>query len=156
MGFGPSFHGALCDLLEQVHLLSDLPRREIETLAPYVGAYTVKPETVIFSEGGKDNFLCFLAEGQVEVVKRQRADEDRKLALIRAGKTIGEMAFLDKQPHSATVTARGEALVLLLTENAFERLSDENPRLALKILWRISQLLSHRLRQTTGQLVDYL
>ena len=156
MGYGPSFKSTLCDLLERVQLLSDLPRREIETLAPYVGAYKVAPRTEIFSEGARDNFLCLLVEGVVEVFKQQNDESRRKLATVRPGKALGEMAFLDHQPHSATVLATGEAIVLLLTMTGFERLSEENPRLALKVMSRIGQLLSHRLRQTSGQLVDYL
>jgi CRP-like cAMP-binding protein len=156
LGYGPSFKSTLCDLLERVQLLSDFPRREIETLAPYVGAYKVAPRTVIFTEGGKNNFLCFLADGVVDVIKQQKDESPRKLATIRPGKAIGEMTFLDHQPHSATVVATSEAVVLLLTETGFQRLSEENPRLALKVMSRIGQLLSHRLRQTSGQLVDYL
>jgi len=44
----------------------------------------------------------------------------------------------------------------VLTGEGFARLSLEVPRLALKILLKLSKLLSQRLRQTSGVLVDYL
>lgn len=158
-GFEPLTPGSreqLCDLLERVQILSDFPRREVEILAPYFGAYKIQPQTAIFNEGRKDNFLCFLVEGTADVIKQQSDQEQRKIATIRAGKTMGEMAFLDHQPHSATVVSTDEAIVLLLSESGFQRLSKEHPRVALNLLWRVSRLLSQRLRQTSGQLVDYL
>lgn len=156
IGFGAGFHDTLCGLLEGIPMFADLPRREIDALAQYVGAYAAKPGTLIFSEGGRSSYLCFVAEGTLEVLKEQKENQRRRIAVIRAGKAVGEMAFIDKQPHSASVVARTDTTLLLLTAHGFERLSEENPRLALKLLWRLSQLLSNRLRQTSGQLVDYL
>lgn len=156
LGFGTSFRDSVCELLEGIPMFADLPRREIEILAQYVGAYSAKPGTQVFAEGGRSNFLCFVAAGSLEVLKEQKENHRPRLALIRAGKAVGEMAFLDKQPHSASVVASTDTTLLLLTALGFERLSEEHPRLALKLLWRLSQLLSHRLRQTSGQLVDFL
>ncbi len=156
LGYGSGFNAKLCEMLEAIPMFADLPGREIEVLAGYVGAYTARPGTVVFNEGGHSNYLCFIAEGKLEVLKEQREHERRRIAVIRAGKTIGEMAFVDKQPHSANVVASTEATLLLFTHHGFERLSEEHPRLALKLAWRLCEQLSHRLRQTSGQLVDFL
>ena len=48
-------------------------------------------------------------------------------------------------------------LVILNREPTdLDRIAAEHPALAAKLLWRLAQLLSQRLRQTSGMLVDYL
>jgi CRP-like cAMP-binding protein len=156
LGYGTAYQETLCELLESIPMFADLPRREVEVLARHMGAYAARPGTVVFPEGGRSPYLCFVATGMLEVLKEQREHDRRRLAVIRPGKAVGEMAFIDKQPHSASVVANTDTTLLLLTARGFEHLSEDSPRLALKLLWRLGELLSHRLRQTSGQLVDFL
>ena len=44
----------------------------------------------------------------------------------------------------------------MLTGDDFQSLSVEVPRLAIKILLKISKVMSQRLRQTTGALLNHL
>jgi len=156
IGHGTSFNERLGDMLEQITLFDDFSRRELETLAGHMQAYDATPGTVVFREGDRDSFLCLVVEGKLEVIKEAEDGKQRKLATVRPGKAIGEMSIIDRQPHSATVVVRTDTVLLLFTQNNFERLSEEHPRLSFKILWKIAQTLSHRLRQTSGQLVDHL
>lgn len=36
------------------------------------------------------------------------------------------------------------------------KLTEDDPRLGVQLLWKISKLISQRLRQTTGMLAEYM
>jgi CRP/FNR family cyclic AMP-dependent transcriptional regulator len=66
------------------------------------------------------------------------------------------MSLVDGEPRSASVVADEPTTLVVLTAEGFACLSSEVPRLAIKVLLKISKLISQRLRQTSGTLVDYL
>lgn len=156
LGYGPRFQEQLCRFLEQSQMFHHFSRPDIEALAPYFHAYHAPAHTRLFTEGSRGNHMWLLVEGKLEVLKDGEGETPKRLAIIRAGKTIGEMALIDQLPHSATVDTLTDATLLLLTTRNFYRIAEENPGLGFRTLLRISQLLSHRLRQTSGVLVDRL
>ncbi len=156
LGYGQSFHDTLCEMLEKVQLLANSSRHDIEILAHYTHAYQAPRNTTIITEGGQDRMIWFLVEGELEVIKEKSATEQKKLAKIRPGKSIGEMSLIDEQPHSASVVTSRDSTLLLLTRDNFFRMAKAHPRQGMNLTWRLAQQLSHRLRQTSGQLVDYL
>ncbi len=156
LGFGSQFHDTLCRLLEEVAILRDLSRQEIEQIARHTHAYSAHTGVILFEEGKKSNYICFLVKGQLTVDKERNLTERRPLTTIRPGRSVGEMSMIDGMPHSATVTTATDVELIVLTRHGLQRLQEEHPRTAYNVLWKIAETLSFRLRQTTGQLVDYL
>ncbi len=156
LGFGKAFKQEICSMLEKIQMIQDFSRQEIELLATFVRAYHAPAGTTLFQEGKRDSFLCLVVDGEIDVLKEAGYKNRRKIATIRAGKSIGEMSIIDGQPHSATVITTTEATLLLLTKNKLFQINETHPRLGLRIIWKIAELMSLRLRQTSGILVDYL
>ena len=151
IGIGDTFHAELCQMLEKVQLLQEFERGEIEMLAHYCSAQLARKGITIFEEGEKSHFMCLLVTGQVNILK-----EKKHVVTIRAGKSMGEMSILDGFPYSATAISAVDSELILFTRRQFDRLCENNPPLALKLNKAISKLMSLRLRQTTGILLDYL
>lgn len=151
VGAGKGFHTQLCKMLEKVQLLQDFERAEIEKLAHYCGAYRARSGAIIFKEGEKSHFMCLLVAGRVDIFK-----ENKQVATIRVGKSMGEMSILDGFPYSATAVSAVDSELIMFTRHQFEQLAEVNPSLGLKLYKAIGRLMSLRLRQTTGVLVDYL
>jgi len=151
LGAGSGFLPELCRMLEHVQILREFDRGEIEKLATYCSAYTVKPSVVIFKEQSRSHFMCLLVEGRIEILK-----EGKQVAVVRAGKSFGEMSILDGFPYSAGAKAMEESKFIMITRSQFQRLSEQKPEIALKLYQAMAKLLSLRLRQTTGVLIDYL
>lgn len=145
-----------CELLDEVVLLQDMPYQDLSTLGRYFQVYRAKAGVILFKEGERHDILCFLAQGELAVFKEGENGESRQLTTIRTGKSVGEMSFIDNSPPSATVVSEVESILLVLTRHDMERLKDEHPRLAFTLLLKVAQLLSFRLRHTTGKLIDYL
>ena len=156
LGSGRAFRADLLALMEEVELLADLGVHELELLAPHIQAYEADSGCLIFSEGDPGHYMCLLVRGRVKTYKEAEAESQAEVANERRGRCIGEMALIDGEPRSATCVAVEPSLLLTLTQAEFQRLCDENSALALKLLLRISKLMSRRLRMTSGRLVGYL
>jgi len=150
------------NLSETIHLLEttkwadDLSGRQAELLAGYLRVYTAEKGSVIVREGSHEVYLCLLVDGKVRVEKEGDRRVAKSLGSVGPGKTFGEMSLIDGEPRSASIIAEEAATLLVLTGDDFQSLSVEVPRLAIKILLKISKVMSQRLRQTTGALLNDL
>jgi CRP-like cAMP-binding protein len=143
-------------LVESTRWADSLSAGEIETLSRYLQVFDAGKDAVIVREGAREPYLCLLVEGRVRIVKEGAAHAAKQIGSATAGKIVGEMSLIDGEPRSASVVAEEPSVLLVLTGESFTRLSSEFPRLAIKVLLKISKLISQRLRQTSGTLVDYL
>ena len=158
LGYGNSFNAEMCEMLESCAMFNQMERYDIETIAKHMLAYEAEANTTLLKEGHFDPFMCILIKGKLAVNKESGAydTEPTHLATIPPGRTIGEMSLIDGQPHSATVVTMTKSALLVLTRDHLNALSKVHPKAANRLLLKIAQLLSHRLRQTSGKLIDYL
>jgi sulfate permease, SulP family len=62
------------------------------------------------------------------------------------GAVFGELALLDRGPHSATITADEDLKAFGLSEASFAVLCQQQPDLAIKLLTALGRELSVRIR----------
>jgi CRP/FNR family cyclic AMP-dependent transcriptional regulator len=156
IGEGSGFKDTLFDMLSEAQLFNRVEGHEIRQLTEYVHAYAVDAGVNIFPEGMQGNCMGLLVSGRIEVLKKNSSGEAQRIATITAGKTFGEMSLIDGLPYSATIRALESCTVILLTRNNFTQCVQRHPALGVKLLTEIARLISLRLRQTSGQLVDAL
>lgn len=102
--------------------------------------------TTFIHEGSKTGHLFVLVEGKVEVIKG-----DSVVAVItEPGAVFGEMSVLLDQPHTATVMA-GSNGVIVEIDDAASFLRDQ-PEVALLV----ARLLAQRLNVATTYLADIM
>ena len=157
LGYGEQYSHEISDMLETTDLLRGLTRPEIDLVSRFAHAYRAPKDTVILREGGQENYLFIVVQGEVEIRKElSHEGEMQKLAVVKRGKSVGEMSLIDGYPYSATAVASEESILVLLSRNTFERLADEYPKVLIQIVMNIANLMSLRLRRTSGALSDYL
>ena len=71
---------------------------------------------------------------------------------LESGEHFGEMALIDKEPRSATVTAVEDTRLLVMKRPDFLYLIKHERDLAVKLLWQFRGVLSARLRHTSREL----
>ncbi len=109
----------------------------------------LKSNQTLFKEGDPSDGMYLLRSGTLEVC----LEKDEKtviLATIESGGMIGEMALFDQKPRSATVRAKGDAEVTLISNADFKGLMKQIP----KWFTALMGTLSARLRATNQQLQD--
>jgi len=144
------------DLIYKTEWSEDLDWDQVSVLAQHVDAYFAPAGAKIFEQDGQGHCLCILVEGEVDVSMTDSSGTKKNLSAIETGKPFGEMSLIDGEPRSATAVAKVDSKVLTLTQDEFRALSEEDPKLGSILLFKLAELMSHRLRQTSGMLVEYL
>ncbi len=106
------------------------------------------PDETLMEDGAPGREVYLIVEGRVEIVKGQ-GEEEMRLGQRGPGELVGEMAFLEDRPRSATVRAMAPTLVLEFTEAELRGALAEQPEL----LYRTVAALSARLRESDQHLI---
>jgi NADH dehydrogenase len=78
----------------------------------------------IFRQGDPALNFYVVEEGEVEVLRRtEGSTEEKVVAVFGVGDFFGEMALLDKRPHSASIRARTPVRVLAMGSQLFHHIS---------------------------------
>jgi CRP-like cAMP-binding protein len=101
--------------------------------------------------GEQDRALYLLTEGTVGV--RLPRDETA-FKTIDAPSVLGELAFFDGRPRSATLDAVTDVEVVRLDVEGVERLHEHAPELALTMLRDLARILAERLRLASAVIAD--
>lgn len=143
-------------LILNIPILGRLKDRELMVIEKHLSFVEVTPGEVVFQEGDRGDYVCFVVEGSLDVLKRSATGEDIVISTLSKGRSIGEMAVIDDLPRSATVRARTKATLLTLSRQNFDYILAEHAAIGVKILKGIAQLLSLNLRKTSSRLADYM
>lgn len=143
-------------LLDQCQWNPDLSWEQLLRVAKHFKALHANKGEAILHEGFHDTSIAVIARGSVNIIKKDSHEHDRTIATIGTGKTLGEMSFVDGEPRSANCIAAADTVILVLTKAEFEQLLIDCPKLACRIVMRISRTLSQRLRKASGQLIEYI
>ena len=128
--------------LEQVPLLAELSKRDRRRLAQTMTDRTYAPGKQVVVEGRGGIGFFIIVEGRAVV-----SVGDRVIRALGPGDYFGEMAMLDGDARTATVTADTELHCLGVTAWNFKRFVTDNPSVA----WALLQTLAERLREATAR-----
>ena len=136
---------------EEMVFLPDRSEGDWAKLLTFTETRRFRSGEVVIRLGETDRALYLLTEGSLDVLIPYRGDQSlRRFATVDAGSVIGEQAFLDGKPRSATVQATTHCELLRLSFDAFEVLAAREPELARAILFDLGRILSIRLRRTSA------
>lgn len=107
---------------------------------------------MLIKAGESSDEMYVLLEGNVEVQILEEGGLRRRVDVLTAGMTVGEMAFLDGAPRSADVMATDPVQCLVITRAWFSALSDALPHLKIKLLQALMKEVSARLRQANVEI----
>jgi CRP/FNR family transcriptional regulator, cyclic AMP receptor protein len=120
---------AKVELLSNVPLFSACSKRDLGRIAALVDEIDV-PEGRVLMRQGDSGLECFvIAEGKAKATVRGSGS-----ASLGPGDVVGEMSLLDQGPRSATVTAKTDMHLLVLSSRSFSSLIDEVPLVARRIM----------------------
>ena len=146
----------IVSILNNVPIFDKFNNKEINILSRYLDYSELKEGEILFNEGDKGDYLCFIVDGALEVLKTSGTMNDIVISTITRGRSIGEMSIIDDYPRSATVRAKTKTRLVILPKKRFEHILDEYPSVAIKIMKGIARLLSLNLRKVSSRLADYM
>lgn len=99
--------------------------------------------------------MFFIVSGEVEII-RQFDTAKHTIAKLGTGRSVGEMSLIDGAPRSATARAKTALQLIVLKREDFNKLNEEHPAIANKVLMGIAALLSSSLRDTNNRFTEKL
>ena len=152
----------LADALDRTQWATGFEWPEIVVMAQTMRAFQVAKGTVLWEEGDAEQYMGIIVRGTVDILKSDHKDSKEgkdvfgKIATLGKGQSLGEMCLIDKEPRSARAIAASDLIILLITIEDINILRDQHTLVGYKVVWKLAQMLSQRLRKTSGQLVDFL
>ncbi len=120
-------------ILRNVPLFEGVNAKQLKSLAKWTTTRTFAPGAVIVSEGQTGMGLYIIESGKVQVSVHSSGGETN-LRVMGPGESFGEIALLDDQPRSATVTAVDRTTAVMLDKSQFLAELHSHPEMALAIL----------------------
>ena len=143
-------------ILAESPLFDNLLTTELTMLADLFTFKTYSAGEVVFDEGNVGDSMYVIAEGSVEVLRKNPAGDLQPIAVLQAPQFFGEMSLIDKEYRSATVRANEGAKLLQLTnENLHVFARNYRNGFTWEVV-NIARVLSTRLREVNRRLSEKL
>jgi signal transduction histidine kinase/predicted CoA-binding protein len=123
--------------LKKVPLFSSLSDEDLDRLCEMVTVKSLPSGAELFAEGSLGGEAYVIQEGQVEILKAS-GGRQVLLAVRHAGDVIGEMSLLEAAPRFATVRARTDCKLLVISHQQLDNLLDTSPSAARTMLYTIT------------------
>jgi CRP-like cAMP-binding protein len=126
------------------NLLSVLPAELSAALFATARPHRLKADQLLFTAGDPGDGCYRVEQGLLKVSVVSPSGGERILAILGPGTLVGELAMIDAQPRSATVTAARDSDLSFISRTAFEAVAETHP----EVYRHIVKLLVRRLRDT--------
>jgi CRP/FNR family transcriptional regulator, cyclic AMP receptor protein len=126
------------DALRKVSMFKGVSKRNLVLIDRLSEVRSASTGEVVFAQGDVGTEMMVVLDGKASVTRGQR-----ELTQLSGGQLFGEMALLDSQTRSATVTAVEPMRMLVIPGPAFRKLLTKVPALNDAVL----ATLSTRLRE---------
>jgi CRP/FNR family transcriptional regulator, cyclic AMP receptor protein len=122
--------------LRSVELFKSCGTPELELIARMSDEVRFPTGSELMHEGrtGRECFVLLSGEAVVSI-------EDEQLAVLGPGDIAGEMAVIEHEPRTATVTAWSPVRALVFTTQEFDAVIDHVPAVAKRVMRSLAQRL---------------
>lgn len=137
--------------LSAIGLLADLPAPELAALEGRCHWRDFKARQTICEKDDDSAELLFVVKGRVSITSYSITGKEIAFHEVEAGGYFGELAVIDGQPRSATVSAVTACRIAALPPGEVRSLIDRHPALA----WVMLEKLARVIRASNERLVDF-
>ena len=138
--------------------LMQLTPEEAMQVVSYMIPRMIASGTTFIREGDTSDtgYMMLLLEGEVTVesiiVSRHTPVT---VSVLGPGSLVGEMGLVDGQARQASCTASTDVSCAILSRAALEKLGQDHPKTAAKLMFAVSLRIAERLRETAEKLKRY-
>lgn len=131
------------EVLRPVELFQHLNDEQLSKLAAHSREVQFRKNAILMTEGDAGESMYVIQSGLVKVFV---SDEDGKELVLYeqgAGAVIGDIALLDDEPRSASVSTLDKTTALMIGKSGFIQCLNESPEMGLGIIRSLTQRLRH-------------
>ena len=119
-------------MLAQCPLFSGLSHWELRSISQLMRLVEYRKDELVYREGGEAEGFYVIVSGRFDAYV-STGDKKKVLAYLRRGDYFGEMSLLADQPHSATLRALSDSLVLEIKRDDFKKTIEHNATISLEL-----------------------
>jgi CRP/FNR family transcriptional regulator, cyclic AMP receptor protein len=143
-------------LLQSLDIFENIESESLILLGKRFKERIYTQDEVIIEEGNIGDSMMVIASGEVRVSQTAVPGEEEALMILKKGEVFGEMAMLEDLPRSATIIAHTNVITLEISRKNFLDYIESDSKNGVKILLKLSKILSSRLRETDVKLKAFI
>lgn len=133
-------------ILTQFDLFSGLSGEAISKISALCQPVTYPADTVLFSAGDESTGLYLLVQGELRIsLVTPKRTQPTNVAYIKAPAVVGEMALVDGQARSATVSTCTAIRGFIIPQAPLWELIEEDPRTGCTLMHNLASQLAQKL-----------
>lgn len=121
------------EVLRNIPLFSTLSETDLNRICGIIQEVELAAGECLFDEGSTGDRAYIIREGELEVFKISSGREVM-LAVRGPGEVIGEMSLLEQMPRMASVRARLDSRLVVISQQQFDGLLSSSPTVARAML----------------------
>ena len=151
---------SLYNFLKSIPLFEGFSARETKNIEKIVHLRKFKKDEIVFKEDEPGTGMYVIKKGSVRITKHKKkptgVNEEEQITILKHGDFFGELTLVEKTrfPRTASAYAESESELVGLFKPDILEIIERNPRLGIKLIMRISEIISTRLRITTAKLSE--
>ena len=132
-------------MLNVIPLFSNLTPAQLDTIGARMTMRTAEKGEVILRQGEIAETIFIILAGQVKVYLSDEPDTHREVIVstLGAGDFFGEISLFDQEPRTASVAALERTHVQTLSFETFQRVIEQSPDIARKVMATMAARLRH-------------
>ena len=133
-------------MLKSIDIFAETPDYILASVARIIEEVELLPGENFIREGEPGECLYIVIEGEVRVHSNERT-----ILILGPGKIVGELALLDPEPRSASVTAVDDAFLFRLDREPFDEVMADRPEIAQGIIRTLVRRIRQQGRTIAGE-----
>ena len=142
------------NFLKKVEIFSLLDKDELKVIKDNLNFKEMPDAKPLFEQGDEGKEMFIVKKGTIAISIKLPTGEERVLAQFSPGDFFGEMTIFENAPRSATCKPKGNSSLYSLMADKFFELMKNHPEIAIKIMYKMLNATTQRLRNTGGFLTD--
>ena len=134
------------DRLRKVDILQGLEDRELQSIAQFFETENIASGVTLCEEGAKAERLFVLEQGRVSIGSQRGGQFD----IDTPGKVVGWSFLVPPFLYTATVVTKGPSRVLVIKSPDFYYIIHKEPKMGMKVIINLAQLIASRLKGQEG------
>jgi len=136
------------EILKSIPIFDGLSKRELTSVERILHERHYQTDEIIFRQEEPGMGMYIIESGTVGIVSEPAS---MQFSELHVGDFFGELALLDEAPRSATAVAKSPCRVFGFFQPDLFSLVERDPRLGVKIVLRLAQIIGSRLRRANEQ-----
>ena len=121
-------------VLRDVPFFADIPDYVLASVAQITEEIELVDGATFIKEGSLEDCMYIIVDGKVRV-----HSQGKNIIELGPGQSVGELAVLDPEPRSASVSALGEVLLFRIDKMSLEEAMADRPEIAQSIIRALCQ-----------------